>query len=321
MSIRVTVARACAAAALAAAGHATAQDAWPAKPVHLVIGLPAGAGADVVARVVAASLGERLKQAVLVENRPGAAENIAMEAVAKSAPDGYTLFFAVSSLVINPHIYKLRFDPMTELVPVSHVATAHFVLAAKPSLPAGSVSELLTLAKTQPGRVTCAHSSGALHIGCAWLKAQGGADITLVPYKGSNEALQEVIAERTDLVFAVVHTAVSAAKAGRIKPLATADPRRGIGPFGDLPTVAETLPGFALTAFLGVMAPAGTPRLVIATLNREIAAVLADPATRKRIEDSGLQVNGGTPEAFAEAIKRDYANYGRIIRETGIKVQ
>ncbi len=320
MKLHPAVAIACAAALLAAGARAAAQ-AWPERPVRLVVALPAGSGADLVARIVAPGLGERLGQPVLVENRPGAAENIGMEAVARSAPDGYMLLFAVTSLVTNPHLYRLGYDPMRDLVPVAQVARANFVLVTRPSLPAQSVGEILALAKAGPGSVTCAHASGALHIACAWLKAQAGIDVTLVPYKGGVQALNDVVAERADMAFAVVHTAVPQVKAGRIRALATTDSQRGSGPFGDLPTLAETLPGFSIVSWLGVMAPAGTPPGIIARLNREIGAVLEDPAVKKRIEDGGLQAVHGTPQAFGELIRRDYARYGEIIRRTGIRAE
>jgi tripartite-type tricarboxylate transporter receptor subunit TctC len=307
--------------ALAAASQPASPQGWPAKPLRLVVALPAGSGADMVARLVSAGLAERLKQPVVVENRPGAAENIGMEAVARSAPDGYTLLLAVTSLVTNPHLYRLNYDPLKDLVPVTQLARTHYVLVAHPSLPAKTVRETLALAKARPGIVTCAHASGALHVACAWLKAAGRADITLVPYKGSGQALNDVIGGHADLVFGVVHTVAPYAQSNRLRVLATTNPRRGSGPFGSSPTMAETLPGFELVSWLGVMAPAGTPREIVTRLNREIAAALEQEDARKRIMDGGLEPAHGPPEAFAELIQRDYARLGKIIRETGIRVE
>jgi tripartite-type tricarboxylate transporter receptor subunit TctC len=310
----------CAAALLAWTCAAPAQD-WPAKPLRVVVGLPAGSGADVVARTLATHLAGRLPQPVLVENRPGASENIAMEHVARAAPDGYTFLFVATALVTNPHLFRLAYDPMRDLVPVAQVATTHFVLVARPSLPVASVQEVLALAKAQPGTVTCAHASGGLHIACAWLEALGGADLTLVPYKGSVQALNDVVGERADLIFAVVQTAVAPARASRVRVLATTNPRRGVGPFAEAPTMAESFPEFQIVTWLGLMAPAGTPAGGIAALNREIGAVLNEEQARRQLGRGGVEVEHRPTAEFAEIIRRDYLKYERIIRETGIKAE
>jgi tripartite-type tricarboxylate transporter receptor subunit TctC len=311
---------ACAAALFAWTCAALAQD-WPTRPLRWVVALPAGSAADLVARVVAAQTSARLKQPVIVENRPGASENIGMEHVAHAAPDGHTFLVAVSSLVTNPHLFKLRYDPMRELIPVSQIARGHFILVARPSLPATSVPELLALARANPGTITCAHASGALHIGCAWLRTQPGMDLTLVPYAGNVPALNDVVAGRTDITFAVVQTAIGPANANRVRALATTNPRRGHGPFGNLPTLAESFRGFEIVAWIGLMAPAGTPPHIVSALDREIDAVLKEEETRRRLGQGGLEVAHEPPAAFAEIIQRDYAKYEKVIRKSGIKVE
>jgi tripartite-type tricarboxylate transporter receptor subunit TctC len=294
---------------------------WPAKPIRLVVALPAGSGADLVARLIAPGLGERLNQTIIVDNRPGGADNIGMESVARSAPDGHTLLLAVTSLVTNPHLYRLNYDPVKDLTAVSQLANTHYVLAAHPSIPVRSVRDVIAMAKARPGAMTCAHAAGALHIACAWFKAETAADITLVPYKGSVQALNDVIGGHADLIYGVVHTIVPQARSGRVKVLATTNPRRGIGPFGDMPTMAETYPGFDLVSWLGVVAPSGTTRDTISRLNRDIGSVLGEPGVKKRMAEGGLEVTASSSEAFAEVIRRDYAKYEAIIRKTGIRVE
>jgi tripartite-type tricarboxylate transporter receptor subunit TctC len=311
---------ACAVVLLACACSALAQD-WPAKPMRWIVGLPAGSAADVLARIVAAQVALRLKQPVLVENRPGASENIGMEHVARAAPDGYTFLVAATALVTNPHLFKLGYDPMKDLVPVAQWATAYFVLLARPSLPAATVHELLVLAKTKPGAVSCAYSSGAAEILCAWLKARSAADLTLVPYKGSLQSLNDVAGERADLVFSPAQFALAPARANRVRVLATTAARRGLAPFADAPTMTDSLPDFELVTWLGLMAPAGTPAGIIASLDHEIGEVLRDDEVRRKLGQGSLEVTHRSPEAFGEVIRRDYLKFERIIRETGIKAE
>ena len=311
---------ACAAVLLAWACSALAQD-WPAKPLRWVVGLPAGSAADVLARVVAAQVAARLKQPVIVENRPGASENIGMEHVARAAPDGYTFLVAATALVTNPHLFKLSYDPMKDLVPVAQWATNYFVLLARPSLPAATLPELLALAKAKPGAVSCAYSSGAAEIACAWLKASAAVDLTLVPYKGSMQSLNDVAGERADLVFSPAQFALPPVRANRVRLLATTAARRGLAPFADAPTMAESLPDFELVTWLGLMAPAGTPADVVAALDQEVGAVLKDDEVRRKLGQGNLEITHRSPEAFGEVIRRDHLKYGRIIRETGIKAE
>ena len=311
---------ACAALLLACACSAPARE-WPVKPLRWVVGLSAGSPADLHARNIAAPLAARLGQPVIVENRPGASENIAMEHVARAAPDGYTFLVAATALVTNSHLFKLAFDPLKDLAPVGRWMTVDFMLLTRPSLPVATVPELLALAKAQPGTLTCAYSSGAAEIACAWLKARAMPDLTLVPYKGAMQSLNDVIGERADLIFSPAQVAVASAQANRLRVLATTAPRRGLSPFADAPTMAETLPDFEMLTWVGLVAPAGTPADVIAALNREIAAVLSDDGVRARLGHGRLQVAHTSPEAFGEIIRRDSAKYGRIIRETGIKAE
>ncbi len=305
---------------LTAACAAYAQP-WPEKPVRIVLPLPPGQVSDLQARAFATVLSGRLKQPVIVENRPGAGGNIGMEHVARAAPDGHTFLMVGSSHAINSHLYRLAFDPLKDLVPVMLVSTQHLVLVAHPSVPAATVADLLALARPRPGIVTCGHSIGSFHLACAWLEQAGQVDFNLVPYKGYVLALSDVAGGHVDTTFGVALTVRPHARAGRLRAIATTSPRRGQGIYGDLPTIAETLPGFELGLWAGLVAPAGTPPEIIEKMNGEMRAVLAQDDIRKLIADSGLQMVGSTSRDYASMLEREHARYGKIIRNAGIRVQ
>lgn len=288
-------------------------DAWPTKPVHWVVPFPPGGATDVVARIVAQRLSERLKQPVIIDNRPGAASNIGMEAVARAAPDGYTILFAVPSLVINPVLYKLTFDPMKDLVPVTQLTGVQFVLLAGPEFAPRNVAQILAAAKASPGTVTCAAAGALPQFACELLKALGQVDITTVPYKGNAQAMIDVVGGQVSMLFDVVNVAMPQVKARRVRAIAMTNPKRGTGPFPGVPMMNESLAGFELLSWQGVLTPAATPH--------EIGAVLEEAEVKKRITDSGLEVTHGSPEAFAQVIGRDYAKYEKIIRDVGMRAE
>ncbi len=302
-----------------AAGAAHAQH-WPTKPVRIIVPIAPGQGADALTRVVAAGLSARLKQPVIVENRPGADGNLGMEHVARAAPDGHTLLVAVTALVTNPHFYSLDFNPLKDLAPVMQLASQSFLFVAHPSLPATTVTGALALARSRPGAVTCAHAGGAFQIACAWLEQRGRVELNLVPYRGGARALTEVVGGHVDMTFSVGLTVKPHARAGRLRVIATTRSRRG-GIFGDTPTMAETLPGFEMGGLIGLLAPAGTPPKIIERLNGELQAVLAQEDVQALLAVAGQEPAGGTPGDYAAVIARDHARYGRIIRETGIRAE
>jgi tripartite-type tricarboxylate transporter receptor subunit TctC len=293
--------------------------AWPARPVRLILPLPAGHPADVLARLMAQSLSGRIGQPVLVENRPGALTNLGTQAVVRAEPDGYTFLYALTSLAINPHMGSPGFDPLTDLAPVSLLARFQTMLVGRPSLPPNTLAELLAYARSSPRPITCAHSGGVTQIGCELLRSLGGIAVEPVPFRTNVEAAGVLAAGEIDLLFEPLHTAFTSAKAGRMKAFARADPALDAEPFENLPALADALPGFELTGWHAVAAPAGTPRAVIERLNRELAAVLELPEVRKRMVDAGLRPAHGSPEDFGEFLRREHARYGRIIRETGIR--
>jgi len=311
----------CAGAAMLAGPFAQAQSAggWPSKPIRWIVPFPPGGPADVVTRIVSSKLAERLGQPAVVENRGGAGGNVGHEAAAKAAPDGTTVLFVVPAIITNPFFLKASIDPFKELAPVIQLDSASMVLLANPAFPAGTVAQVIALARAKPGSVSCAASGALPQVGCEMLQSHAGAEMIMVQYKGNAPALNAVIGGEVNLIFDLVNTAQGQVKAGRVRAIASTNPKRGIGPFGGLPVISETIPDFDLVTWHGVMVPAATPRDILLRLNREIQWVLEQPDIRKRFADGGLDITGGTPEAFEALLKRDYAKYGKILVGAGIR--
>ena len=293
---------------------------FPSRPIRWIMPFPPGGPSDALARIIGQRLGERLKQPVLVDNRAGASGSVGMEMAAHSAPDGYTIVFAApGSAVINSILHKLNFDPLNDLTAVSQLTTFAFVLLANPQFRVRDVRELLATARAKPGAVTCGAGAALQQIACELLKSSGRVDITTVPYKGGAPAMNDLIAGQIHFVFEVPNVAIPQVKADRVRAIATTNPSAGIGPFGYLPTVNANLPGFEVESWFGVLAPRGTPREIVLRLNREFGAALADEDVRTRLLDAGLEPAHGSPDAFAQVMRRDLAKYTKIIRDTGIK--
>jgi tripartite-type tricarboxylate transporter receptor subunit TctC len=300
------------------AAPAYAQEpAWPSKPIRWLVPFAPGGPADVVARIVAAGLGERSGQPNVVENHAGASGNIAHAAAAKAAPDGYTLLFVVPSVITNPFYMKGSVDPFRDLAPVIHLDVASMVLVARTGFPATSTGEVLAYIKSNPGKATCGASGALPSVACELLRTHAGADLLMVQYKGNGPAMNAVMSGEIDLLFDVVNIAAGQVKAGRVRAIASTAPHRG-GLLPELPVMAETIPGFELVTWHGVMTAPGTPRALVERINQELNAVLASPETRQRLESSGLQVSGGPPEAFAAILRRDYDKYGAALRSAGV---
>jgi tripartite-type tricarboxylate transporter receptor subunit TctC len=306
-------------AALFAVATSSFAQEWPARPVRWLVPFAPGGPADVVARIMAAGLAERIGQANVVENQPGASGNIAHAAAAKAVPDGHTVVFVVPSVITNPFYLKAAVDPFRELAPVIHLDNASMVLISHPSFPSTSTAELLAFIKANPGRVTCGASGALPSVGCELLRAHAGADMLMVMYKGNAPALNALMGGEINLLFDVVNIAVGHVRSGRVRAIASTAPRRGIGPLGDLPVMSEAIPGFDLVTWHGVMVAPATPRRVVQRLNRELGAVLQNPDVRQRLTNSGLQVTGGSSEDFAAILRRDYEKYGAALRAAGVK--
>jgi tripartite-type tricarboxylate transporter receptor subunit TctC len=307
------------AAMLLAVSLAQAQSAWPSKPIRWIVPFPPGGPADVVTRLVSSKLAERTGQPGVVENRAGAGGNVGHEAAAKSPADGTTVLFVVPAIITNPFFLKASIDPFKELAPVIHLDSASMVLLTSPAFPAGSVSEVIALARAKPGSVSCAASGALPQVGCEMLRSYAGSEMIMVQYKGNAPALNAVMGGEVNLLFDLVNTAQGQVRSGRVRAIASTNAKRGIGPFGDLPAIAETIPDFELVTWHGVMVPAATPGDIVHKLNREIQWVLEQPDIRKRFSDGGLDITGGTPEAFEAILRREYAKYGKILAGAGIK--
>ena len=294
---------------------------WPERPVRLIVPFPPGGGSDMSARIVAQKLGERLGQPVIVDNRPGAASNIAMDLVVRSPADGYTLFFAVPTVTQNQFLYKLNFDPLKDLTPVAKVAEVSFVLLSNPAFPPKTLPEVLARARQNPGAVTCGSAGATPGIACQLLQILGKVDLNIVPYKGNAPAMTDLIGGQINLLFDVVNAAQPQVASGRARAIATTAHKRGGAPFPNVPTASETLPGLELSAWQGVMAPAKTPAPVLHKLEHELEAVMEDPGVAQKLRDAGLEPSYADAKKFGATIAADAARYGKIIRDTGMKAE
>jgi tripartite-type tricarboxylate transporter receptor subunit TctC len=303
---------------LATAFGVHAQD-WPTKPIRWLVPFAPGGPADVVARIVAAGLSERSGQPNVVENQPGAGGNIAHAAASKSAPDGHTVVFVVPSIITNPFYMKASVDPFRELAPVIHLDNASMVLIAHPGFAPATLADVLSEIKAHPGRVTCGASGALPSVGCELLRAHAGADLLMVTYKGNAPALNALMGGEINLLFDVVNIAIGHVKSGRVRAIASTAPKRGIGALGDIPVMAETIPGFELVTWHGVMMSPATPRPLLERVNRELNAVVQRADVRERFANSSLQITGGAPEDFAAILRRDYDKYGAALRSAGVK--
>jgi tripartite-type tricarboxylate transporter receptor subunit TctC len=298
--------------------------AYPHKPVRLVVPYAPAGATDIIARAASVELAKTLGQPVPVENRPGAGGNVGAEFVAKSAPDGYTMLMSASSLHgITPFLYsKLNYDPNKDLVPVIVFASFANVLVLNPGVKANSVQELIALARSQPGKMTCASSgSGStIHMSCEMFKHMLGLDITHVPYKGSGPAITDLIGGQVNMMFDNIPSAISHIRGGKLRALATTGAKRASA-LPELPTMIEAgVPGYVADAWFGLVMPAGTPKEVIARMNAEGQKAAKAPEFVKRMTDLGYEIVGGTSEQMAAMIQDEVKRWGPIVKASGAKV-
>jgi len=309
---------------LAVACVAVAEGSYPARPLRIVVPFAPGGSTDIVARLIADRLAAAVGQPVVVENRPGAAGNIGAEAVARSAPDGYTLLMATTGVMaINNALYgSIGYDAARDLQPVIFVASITNVLAVPPELPAASVAELIALAKRQPGKLTFA-SSGAgssTHLSAELFKSMAGVEVLHVPYKGSGQALADLMAGRVSMIFDNMPSALPYIKAGKLRALAVTGTKRSPA-MPELPTISEAgLPGYESLSWSGIAVPAGTPKDAVARLNREIGVLLGRPDMRQKLAELGAEAVGGTPEAFDAHVRAERDKWTQLIRSRNITV-
>jgi tripartite-type tricarboxylate transporter receptor subunit TctC len=310
----VRVAAALTAVAFSAAVHA---QAFPSKPLRLVVPFPPGAGTDMFARVLAHKLNESLGQPVVVDNRPGGGAIIGSDIVAKSPPDGYTLLLSTTSHAINPSVYsKLPYDTLRDFATVTQVATVPIVLVVHPSLPVTTAQELVALARSRPGQLNVGSSSSGtvFHLAAELFKLTAGIDMVHVPFKGGSPALAALLANQVNVLFETSLTVGPQAKAGKLRPLAVGGLKRSSA-MPELPTLAESgFPGFSAENWYGVYVPAGTPREIVKRLNRDIVNALSQPEVRERFASQGAELIGNTPEQHEEFLKAEMTKWARIAR-------
>ena len=310
--------------AFAFASSALAQASFPSKPVTMVVGFEPGGGTDTVARIVAKTMGENLGQQVVVENRAGAGGNIAVDYVAKSAPDGYTMVLAnVGALAVNPHLIKTPYDPLRDLAPITMAVVFANVLVVQPSLAVSSLTDYVKLAREKPATVTYASSGigGAGHLAGELLKMMAQIDIVHVPYKGGGPAMQGFLGGQVASFFATPVSSIAQIKAGKARPIATTGSKRA-ALMPDVPTVAESgYPGYEALNWYAYLGPARLPKDLIDRLNRELVKALVAPEVQAAFDKQGVEAQPGTPDDLARYIAREYQTWGKVVKEAGIKAQ
>ena len=309
-----------AALAVALAAHSE----YPDKPLKLIVPFAPGGVSDTSARVIAEALSRRLGQQVIVDNRPGASGNMGTQVVIGSAPDGYTLVLGFDgTLVINPHIFKDGFDPIAGLAPVGKIGDAVLILVAHASFPPRTLQEVIEYSKKQPNGVSYGTSGigGTPHIAGELLNLRTGSKLVHVPYKGGGQAMQDALGGQIPLVYTAVAGAYTHIQGGRLVAIAVSSAKRAPS-LPNVPTFMESgVPDFEVSSWVGILAPAKTPRPVIDRLNRDLNAVLTSPEIVEKLQTLGITATPGTPEAFGEQMKRDLAKYGQVVKDAGIKAE
>ena len=295
--------------------------AWPSRPIRYIVPFPPGAFNDTLGRTISTELSKTLGQPMVVDNRPGGNSAIGTEAAARSAPDGYTLFGAALPFSAIQSLYKTSFDVTKDFAPITLAGFSANLLVAHPSFPVGSVKELIDYAHKNPGRVNYGTSGNgtSVHLAMELFKSMTKTYMLHIPYKGSAPVVTDLIAGQVDVMFDNMPNVIGHVRAGKMKALAVSTAQRSpLAP--EIPTVAEAgVPGYELSAWFGVLAPAGTPRDVIARLNAEIVKLLNSPDVRERFAKQGVEVKTSTPEQFSEFLKSEVARWARVIKEAGIR--
>ncbi len=309
--------------AVAASAVPAGAQVWPERPIKLIVTQAAGGTPDIIARLVTDEVGKRIGGSFVVENRPGGGNVVGTQAAARSAPDGYTFLWATAAaLVTNPYTFKaLPYDPFKDFVTVGKVAEGPFVLLAHPDVPAGDLKSLIAYAKANPAKLNFATDGAKNFSGmiAAWINKLGGLDIPQVPYSAMPQGAQDTIAGRVQLVILAVPSARPLMDAGKLKALATSMPQRVPG-LDKVPAMAETFPGFDLTGWMALSAPASTPVAIVERMNRALDAVLQEPAMVKRLAEIGFFTRGaGTTAEAAAYVRAQYDEWGKVIAAIGIK--
>ena len=307
-----------------AAGAACAQ-AYPNKPVRVIVQYPPGGTPDIYGRIMSAELGRLWGQSVVVENRTGAGGAIGTEYAAKAAADGYTLLFASDApITITPSLYaKLAYDPVRDFAPIINVAQGPFVMLVNPSVPANNVTELIALIRSQPGKMSYASSGsgGQQHLSMELVRTMaGGLDIVHIPYKGFGQGLVDVLAGQVPIIFGGITASISIVRGGKLKGIGVTSPAR-VKALPEVPAIAETLPGFDILAWYGFLAPAGTPREIVRKIHADALSIVKRPDFLERLAKDGIEPVANTPEEFAEQIRTDLAKWAKIVKAAGARIE
>jgi tripartite-type tricarboxylate transporter receptor subunit TctC len=309
------------AAALPAVSRMARAQAYPTRPVRIIVGFAPGGATDIMARLMGQSLSERLRQPFVIENKPGAATNIATEAVVNAAPDGYTLLVVTSVNAINASVYeKLNFNLIRDVVPVASIHREPFVMEANPSVPVKTVAEFIAYAKANPGKLTMASAGigSGNHISGELFKMMTGVNLVHVPYRGGGPALVDLISGQVQVLFATMSSSIEYVRAGKLRALAvTTATRSSVLP--DIPTVAEFVPGYESSFWTGVGAPKNTPAEIVDKLNKEMNATLADPKFKARLADLGGTALSGSPLDFGKFVADETDKWAKVVKFAGVK--
>ena len=296
---------------------------YPTKPIKLILPFPTGGATDVMSRILAEKLTPRLGQTVIVENKPGAGTMLASEYVAKAPADGYTLLMAASSLVIAPSLYsKVNYDPIKDFTPVTQVAAVIHLVVVNPNLPVKSIQDLIAYLKANPGKVSYGStgSGTSTHLEAELFKKMAGVEIQHIPYKGSTPALADLVGGQTSMMFDPIASSKPYLESGRLRALAVTTGQRSVSA-PELPTVAESgLPGYEAMPWLGIVAPAGTPKVIVDRLYKEVSEVLKMQDVQDRFKSLGLDIIGNSPAQFATFIAQDQKKWDQVIKDSGAKV-
>ncbi|HLH89332.1 MAG TPA: tripartite tricarboxylate transporter substrate binding protein [Xanthobacteraceae bacterium] len=311
------------AAAFAAVPRRARAQAYPTRPVHLVVPVAPGGALDILARMIAQWVGDHMGQPFVIDNRPGAGTNIGVGVVAHASPDGYTLLLIPQSVTTNATLYtKLDFDFLRDIVPIAMISRLPLVMEINPSIPAKTVAEFIAYAKAHPGTISMASggSGSASHVGGEFFKMQTGIDMVHVPYRGGAPALLDLIGGNVQVMFSPLPESIAAIRAGKVRALAVTTAERSQA-LPDLPTVAETVPGFEASTWQGIGAPKGTSAPIVAALNHEVNAALADSNIRERLAALGSIPTPMSPDDYEKLIVAETAKWGKVIREAHITLQ
>jgi tripartite-type tricarboxylate transporter receptor subunit TctC len=303
---------------------ASAQDAYPSKPIRLVVPFPPAGGTDVLSRAVAQSISSNTKWLIVIDNKPGAGGNIGLETAAKSPPDGYTIAMGqTANLAVNPALYSsMPFDPLKDFAPIAMISSQPLILVVDSKSPYKTLKELVDAAKANPGKINMASSSNGTigHIGGELFQRRAGIKMTHVPYKGAGPVVTDLMGGSVDCFFGNTQAVGGLVTAGRLRALAVTSPKR-LANFPNVPTVAELgYPGFEAATWSGLIAPAGTPQAVIDRINAEANKALGTAEMKQKLYEDGSTPLGGSPKQFAEFIKAEHAKWGAAVREAGIKL-